>query len=62
MANASNNDEHIVALIPLQIVPHTIVGLTRAQFVSVDDDIYEDFVYFDNMQWDNIEKWISAAR
>ena len=62
VVNAKNNSAAIVALIPLQIFLHIVVVLTHTQCVSVAADGYEDFMEFENMQWDSIEKWISAAR
>ena len=62
VVNTENNAAAIAALIPLQRVLHTIVGLNRTQFLDVSADGYEDFVDFENMQWDNIEKYISDAR
>ena len=49
-------------MIPLQRVLHTIVGITRTQYIDVAADVYEDFMEFENMQWDISKKWISAAR
>ena len=36
----ANNAEEIVALIPIQKVLHTIVGLTQTQYISVDAYVY----------------------
>ena len=57
----AKNSVAIAALIPLQIVLDTIVDLNRTQCVSVAADGYEDFMKFENMQWDSIEKWILTA-
>ena len=62
LVNAENNAAAILASIPLQIVFHTIVGLTRTQCAAVAADGYEDFMEFENMQWDSIEKLISTTR
>ena len=62
LVKAKNNSAAIVALSPLRRVLHTIFGLTRTQCATVAADGYEDFTDFENMQWDSIEKWISAAR
>ena len=56
LVNAKNNSAAIVALIPLHRVLHTIVGLTRTQCAAMAADGYEDFMDFENMQWDSIEK------
>ena len=47
--NAENNAADISALIPIQRVLHSIVVITRMQFVAVVADGYEDFVEFDGM-------------
>ena len=60
--NAENNAAAIATLIPLQRLLHTIVGLTRKKCASMEADGYEDFMEFENMQWDNIEKCIYNAR
>ena len=56
------DDTSILELIPIQRVLHATVGLNRTQCVAVAADGYEDFMEFQKMQWDRIEKWISAAR
>ena len=53
VVNAENRAAAIAELIPLQRVLHTIVGLTCTQFVAMAADWYEDFLYFDNVQWDS---------
>ena len=44
VVNAQNNAAAIAALIPIQRVLHSIVVITRMQFVAVVADGYEDFV------------------
>ena len=61
LENAANNAAAVVALSPIQRVLHTIVVLTRTQCVAVVSDGYKDFMDFENIQWDSIEKWISSA-
>ena len=54
-----------MAFILIHQVLHIIVGLTQPYCVAMAADVYEDFMdfdNFDNMQWDNIEKWIFTRR
>ena len=51
-----------MSLIPPQRVLHTIVRITRTQCVAVAANEYEELVECENIQWDNIEKWIFSAR
>ena len=62
VVNVENSAAAIVALSALQRVLHIIVGLTRTKCVAVADYGYEDFMVFEDMQWDSTKKWISAAR
>mmetsp|Transcript_15996 Transcript_15996/g.23840 ORF Transcript_15996/g.23840 Transcript_15996/m.23840 type:complete len:787 (+) Transcript_15996:5053-7413(+) len=59
---AQNAAAAIMALSPLQRVLHTIVGLAQPACVAVAADGYEEFMDFENMQWKDVEKWISNAR
>ena len=59
--NESNNSVSIAELSSLQRVLHKIVGLTRTQCAAVASYGYEDFIEFENMKWDSIEKRISVV-
>ena len=59
---AQNAAAAIMALSPLQRVLHRIVGLSQPACVAVAADGYETFMDFENMQWKDVEKWISNAR
>ena len=59
--NESNNSVSVAELSSLQRVRHKIVGLTRTQCAAVASYGYEDFIEFENMKWDSIEKRISVV-
>ena len=61
VVNVENNNAEIAWLIPLQRFLNAIVGLTPKECVAVAADWYEYFMDFENIQWDNIENFISGV-